>query len=176
MAVKITDTCIACGSCIDECPMRLWRDWDDLNRYKFALDEEGDHLGFIYDIEKGKLKDPRDVDSTSESRKEFDHYMDGYVNEWKLDSMLIFQMIGVNNKLLYSKIPSINCQTRSPNPPQGYPNAPRYYSPERLEIIYKRHKLDRLLDPRIPAIYRYNFPEDLRAKIRAYAKEHNIKE
>ncbi|EKN0139031.1 hypothetical protein PV841_001898, partial [Campylobacter coli] len=61
-------------------------------------------------------------------------------------------------------------------PPQGYPNAPRYYSPERLEIIYKRHKLDRLLDPRIPAIYRYNFPEDLRVKILAYAKEHNIKE
>nr|WP_251832023.1 hypothetical protein [Campylobacter jejuni] len=40
----------------------------------------------------------------------------------------------------------------------------------------KRHKLDAKLDPRIPAIYRYNFPQELRAKIRAYAKEHNIKE
>ncbi|EPU0075918.1 hypothetical protein ACVT3I_001767, partial [Campylobacter coli] len=61
-------------------------------------------------------------------------------------------------------------------PPQGYPNAPRYFTPENLEWYYKRHKLDRLLDPRIPAIYRYNFPQELRAKIRAYAKEHNIKE
>ncbi|EIB05827.1 hypothetical protein cco91_06628, partial [Campylobacter coli H6] len=48
-------------------------------------------------------------------------------------------------------------------PPQGYPNAPRYYSPERLEFIYNKHKLD----SRIPAIYRANFPEELRAKIKA---------
>ncbi|EAH4595943.1 hypothetical protein EY912_09880, partial [Campylobacter coli] len=61
-------------------------------------------------------------------------------------------------------------------PPQGYPNAPYYFTPERLEWIYKRGYLDKLLDPRIPAIYRYNFPQELRAKIRAYAKEHNIKE
>ncbi|ELS4958024.1 hypothetical protein QPQ33_002031, partial [Campylobacter coli] len=57
-------------------------DWViDLNRYKFALDEEGRIIWALYDdIEKGKLKDPRDIDSTPESRKEFDHYMDGYVN------------------------------------------------------------------------------------------------
>ncbi|EKH5341060.1 hypothetical protein P0J61_001866, partial [Campylobacter jejuni] len=61
-------------------------------------------------------------------------------------------------------------------PPQGYPNAPYYFTPERLEWIYKRGYLDKLLDPRIPAIYRYNFPQELRAKILAYAKEHNIKE
>ncbi|HEB8232073.1 TPA: hypothetical protein R0827_001791, partial [Campylobacter jejuni] len=35
--------------------------------YKFALDEEGRIIWALYDdIEKGKLKDPRDVDSTSE--------------------------------------------------------------------------------------------------------------
>ncbi|EFU6019772.1 hypothetical protein HT399_001509, partial [Campylobacter jejuni] len=53
---------------------------------------------------------------------------------------------------------------------------PYYFTPERLEWIYKRGYLDKLLDPRIPAIYRYNFPQELRAKIRAYVKEHNIKE
>ncbi|WP_270983194.1 hypothetical protein, partial [Campylobacter helveticus] len=57
-------------------------DWViDLNRYRFAIDEEGRIIWALYNgIEKGKLKDPRDVDSTLESRKEFDHYMNGYVN------------------------------------------------------------------------------------------------
>ncbi|EGK8183274.1 hypothetical protein IO457_001736, partial [Campylobacter coli] len=61
-------------------------------------------------------------------------------------------------------------------PPQGYTNAPYYYSPERLEWIYQKGDLDAKLDPRIPAIYRYNFPRELRAKILAYAKEYNIKD
>ncbi|EKH7207528.1 hypothetical protein O8W72_001889, partial [Campylobacter coli] len=45
-----------------------------------------------------------------------------------------------------------------------------------LEWYYKRHKLDRLLDPRIPAIYRYNFPRELRVKILKFAEENGIKE
>ncbi len=61
-------------------------------------------------------------------------------------------------------------------PKQGYPNAPYYYTPEQLEYIYKKGVLDKLLNPTIPAIYRYDFPESLRAKIKAYAKEHNIKD
>ncbi|EJB5522549.1 hypothetical protein MT096_001832 [Campylobacter jejuni] len=117
------------------------------------------------------------MDSTSESRKEFDHYMDGYKNgmatrfdvdtpnEWSEQQAVLDR----DTLVLSAKLAALT-------PPQGYPNAPRYYSPERLEIIYKRHKLDKLLDPRIPAIYRYNFPQELRAKILAYAKEHNIKE
>ena len=71
--------------------------------------------------------------------------------------------------LLEAKIKAIT-------PPQGYPNAPHYYTPERLELIYKKHALDKKLNPTIPAIYRYNFPESLRVKIKTYAKEHNIKE
>ncbi|EAJ8963557.1 hypothetical protein E0026_09835, partial [Campylobacter coli] len=154
-------------------------DWViDLNRYKFALDEEGRIIWALYDdIEKGKLKDPRDIDSTPESRKEFDHYMDGYVNgmETRFDADIPNDW-GDRQATLFKDTLVLSAKLAALTPPQGYPNAPRYYSPERLEIIYKRHKLDRLLDPRIPAIYRYNFPEDLRAKIRAYAKEHNIKE
>ncbi|EHB2554676.1 hypothetical protein JYC01_001812 [Campylobacter jejuni] len=154
-------------------------DWViDLNRYKFALDEEGRIIWALYDdIEKGKLKDPRDVDSTSESRKEFDHYMDGYVNgmETRFDADIPNDW-GDRQATLFKDTLVLSAKLAALTPPQGYPNAPRYYSPERLEIIYKRHKLDKLLDPRIPAIYRYNFPQELRAKILAYAKEHNIKE
>ncbi|HEH6004749.1 TPA: hypothetical protein SHQ54_001730, partial [Campylobacter jejuni] len=45
-------------------------DWTiDLNKYDFAYDEEGRIIWALYnDIEKGKLKDPRDIDSTPESR------------------------------------------------------------------------------------------------------------
>ncbi|ECL3489176.1 hypothetical protein ACISN8_08485 [Campylobacter jejuni] len=154
-------------------------DWViDLNRYKFALDEEGRIIWALYDdIEKGKLKDPRDIDSTSESRKEFDHYMDGYVNgmETRFDADIPNDW-GDRQATLFKDTLVLSAKLAALTPPQGYPNAPRYYSPERLEIIYKRHKLDKLLDPRIPAIYRYNFPQELRAKILAYAKEHNIKE
>ncbi|ECK2571838.1 hypothetical protein FQX21_09470, partial [Campylobacter jejuni] len=112
-------------------------DWViDLNRYKFALDEEGRIIWALYDdIEKGKLKDPRDVDSTSESRKEFDHYMDGYKNgmatrfdvdtpnEWSEQQAALDR----DTLVLSAKLAALT-------PPQGYPNAPRYYSPERLEI------------------------------------------
>ncbi|RTJ39277.1 hypothetical protein C3H76_09210 [Campylobacter jejuni] len=154
-------------------------DWViDLNRYRFALDEEGRIIWALYDdIEKGKLKDPRDIDSTPESRNEFDHYMDGYANgmETRFDADIPNDW-GDRQATLFKDTLVLSAKLAALTPPQGYPNAPRYYSPERLEIIYKRHKLDKLLDPRIPAIYRYNFPEDLRAKIRAYAKEHNIKE
>ncbi|MBO7059208.1 hypothetical protein JHQ96_04055 [Campylobacter jejuni] len=154
-------------------------DWViDLNRYKFALDEEGRIIWALYDdIEKGKLKDPRDIDSTYESRREFDRYRGGYKNgmrqgyetdtpnDWSEEEAQLFN----DTLILHAKLAALT-------PPQGYPNAPYYFTPENLEWYYKRHKLDRLLDPRIPAIYRYNFPQELRAKIRAYAKEHNIKE
>ncbi|ECQ8704168.1 hypothetical protein F0F54_09325 [Campylobacter coli] len=154
-------------------------DWViDLNRYKFALDEEGRIIWALYDdIEKGKLKDPRDIDSTPESRKEFDHYMDGYKNGMatRFDVDIRNERDERSAKLTMDTL-VLSAKLAALTPPQGYPNAPRYYSPERLEIIYKRHKLDKLLDPRIPAIYRYNFPQELRAKILAYAKEHNIKE
>ncbi|ENR7770580.1 hypothetical protein ACEV1T_001881 [Campylobacter coli] len=154
-------------------------DWViDYNKYRIARDESGDiYKALRSDIVEGKIKDPRDIDSTYESRREFDRYRGGYYNgmvtgygtdtpnDWSEEEAQLFN----DTLILHAKLAALT-------PPQGYPNAPRYFTPENLEWYYKRHKLDRLLDPRIPAIYRYNFPQELRAKIRAYAKEHNIKE
>ncbi|HEF7282167.1 TPA: hypothetical protein SAY79_001613 [Campylobacter jejuni] len=154
-------------------------DWViDYNKYDIASDEFGDiYKALRSDVVEGKIKDPRDIDSTYESRREFDRYMDGYKNgmrqgyetdtpnDWSEERAQLFN----DTLILHAKLAALT-------PPQGYPNAPYYFTPENLEWYYKRHKLDRLLDPRIPAIYRYNFPEELRAKILAYAKEHNIKE
>ncbi|ENE9183479.1 hypothetical protein ABOD81_001791, partial [Campylobacter jejuni] len=154
-------------------------DWViDYNKYDIASDEFGDiYKALRSDVVEGKIKDPRDIDSTYESRREFDRYMDGYKNgmrqgyetdtpnDWSEERAQLFN----DTLILHAKLAALT-------PPQGYPNAPYYFTPERLEWIYKRGYLDKLLDPRIPAIYRYNFPEELRAKILAYAKEHNIKE
>ncbi len=154
-------------------------DWViDYNKYRIARDESGDiYKALRSDIVEGKIKDPRDIDSTYESRREFDRYRGGYYNgmvtgygtdtpnDWSEEEAQLFN----DTLILHAKLAALT-------PPQGYPNAPYYFTPENLEWYYKRHKLDRLLDPRIPAIYRYNFPQELRAKILAYAKEHNIKE
>ncbi|WP_187759245.1 hypothetical protein, partial [Campylobacter subantarcticus] len=154
-------------------------DWIiDLTEYEFADDADGKAIRSLDDdVLKGKLKDPRDIDSTPESRKEFNREMWAYrrgavafyntdiPNDWTKKEAKLY----MNSLILEAKLAALT-------PPQGYPNAPYYWIPEHLEYVYKKHKLDKLLDPRIPAIYRYNFPEDLRAKIQAYAKEHNIKE
>ncbi|XAK47356.1 hypothetical protein AAID91_04675 [Campylobacter coli] len=154
-------------------------DWViDYNKYDIASDEFGDiYKALRSDVVEGKIKDPRDIDSTYESRREFDRYMDGYKNgmrqgyetdtpnDWSEERAQLFN----DTLILHAKLAALT-------PPQGYPNAPYYFTPEKLEWYYKRHKLDKLLDPRIPAIYRYNFPRELRAKILAYAKEHNIKD
>ncbi|EAV9533647.1 hypothetical protein FFD21_09300, partial [Campylobacter coli] len=143
-------------------------DWViDYNKYRIARDESGDiYKALRSDIVEGKIKDPRDIDSTYESRREFDRYRGGYYNgmvtgygtdtpnDWSEEEAQLFN----DTLILHAKLAALT-------PPQGYPNAPRYFTPENLEWYYKRHKLDKLLDPRIPAIYRYNFPEDLRVKI-----------
>ncbi|HEB9352026.1 TPA: hypothetical protein RZK41_001778 [Campylobacter coli] len=154
-------------------------DWViDVNKYQFAYDEKGRVNDALKDdVEKGILKDPRDIDSTPESRWEFDKEMDAYKNgmrtrfdgdnpnHWSKEQVERFN----DTLILCAKLAALT-------PPQGYPNAPYYYSPERLEFIYKKHKLDRLEDPRIPAIYRYNFPRELRAKILKFGEENGIKD
>ncbi|XAK47119.1 hypothetical protein AAID91_03115 [Campylobacter coli] len=154
-------------------------DWViDVNKYQFAYDEKGRVNDALKDdVEKGILKDPRDIDSTPESRWGFDKEMDAYKNgmrtrfdgdnpnHWSKEQVERFN----DTLILCAKLAALT-------PPQGYPNAPYYYSPERLEFIYKKHKLDKLLDPRIPAIYRYNFPRELRAKILKFGEENGIKE
>ncbi|HEH5497369.1 TPA: hypothetical protein SHD65_001792 [Campylobacter coli] len=154
-------------------------DWViDVNKYQFAYDEKGRVNDALKDdVEKGILKDPRDIDSTPESRWGFDKEMDAYKNgmrtrfdgdnpnHWSKEQVERFN----DTLILCAKLAALT-------PPQGYPNAPYYYSPERLEFIYKKHKLDKLLDPRIPAIYRYNFPRELRTKILKFGEENGIKE
>ncbi|BEJ62772.1 hypothetical protein [Campylobacter jejuni] len=154
-------------------------DWViDYNKYDIASDQFGSmYKALRSDIVEGKIKDPRDIDSTYESRREFDRYRGGYYNgmvnaygyDIPNDRSEESAQLRIDSMILTAKLAALT-------PPQGYPNAPYYFTPENLEWYYKRHKLDKLLDPRIPAIYRYNFPQELRAKILAYAKEHNIKE
>ncbi|ENJ1978296.1 hypothetical protein AB0620_002056, partial [Campylobacter coli] len=129
-------------------------DWViDLNKYDFAYDEEGRIIWALYnDIEKGKLKDPRDIDSTPESRNKFDDAMDGYRNGMKTN----FDVDTPNDwseqqATLFKDTLVLSAKLAALTPPQGYPNAPYYFTPERLEWIYKRGYLDKLLDPRIPA-------------------------
>lgn len=154
-------------------------DWViDLNKYRYAYDGNGNSTWALSnDVDKGKLKDPRDVDSTPESREEFDaqtnvyrfskrmHYASDIPNDWTEKQA----QLNMKYLILEAKLAALTS-------PQGYTNAPTYFSPELLNDFYQRHILDSKRDPRIPAIERYNFPEDLKTKIRAYAKEHNIQE
>ncbi|ARJ55785.1 hypothetical protein [Campylobacter cuniculorum] len=150
----------------------------DSNEYDFISDvDNGVMRTFLNEIDEGKIKDPRDVDSTPESRWEFDKYLTGnktgFVRAYSYDIPNHWSEADVE---IYLEELYLQAKLAALTPPQGYPNAPYYFTPERLEWIYKKGDLDAKLDPRIPAIYRANFPEELRAKIQAYAKEHNIKE
>lgn len=152
-------------------------DWVmDFNIYPYAKDPQGNLICNLYDRKKeGTLKDPRDSDSTKESREEFmdgikvgiektkQYFTSGGFREGQNIELYIYMT------LLESKVVAIT-------PPQGYPNAPTYYIPEELESIYKEGKLDKRLNPTIPAIQRENFPQELRDKIDSYAKKHNIKD
>ncbi|WP_151899179.1 hypothetical protein [Campylobacter armoricus] len=154
-------------------------DWIiDLNEYQFAYDGDGGSIKALGEkVRQGKLKDPRDIDSTPKSRKEFDEEANAYTFGNRMNfSSDIRDSRSKESARLFDDLLILHAKLAALTPPQGYPNAPYYYTPEQLEDFYKRNVLDRLCDPRIPAIYRYNFPEDLRAKILAYAKEHNIKE
>ncbi|HEF9829208.1 TPA: hypothetical protein SB181_002023, partial [Campylobacter coli] len=123
-------------------------DWViDYNKYRIARDEFGSmYKALRSDIVEGKIKDPRDVDSTYESRREFDRHRGGYYNgmvngygadtpnDWSEERAQLFN----DTLILHAKLAALT-------PPQGYPNAPYYFTPENLEWYYKRHKLDKLL-------------------------------
>lgn len=140
-----------------------------------ATDGDGRNLWRLKEkIEEGKILDPRDPKTTEQTRKEFREeskkfYLERYdleiSNEWTQEEVDLYLHI----MLLEAKIVATI-------PPQGYPNAPTYYIPEYLDELYNAGKLDKKLDPRIPAIYRETFPQELRDKIEWYAKKHNIKE
>ena len=128
--------------------------------------------------DKGKLLDPRDIDANETTREEFVNYvkrelpkfqdrleLPGFPQEMEERDISLF----IDSTLLEAKIMSLT-------PPEGYPNAPYYNTPEELTRLYEAGKLDKKLNPLTPVIYRDSFPEDLRQKILSYAKEHNIKD
>ncbi|WP_258032396.1 thioredoxin reductase [Campylobacter concisus] len=152
----------------------------DFNRGGVVNNPDGSihrHLRKLVEDE-GKLLDPRDLDANETTREEFEKYSKkvledykekfdevGYPNTWDDRDLSLY----IDSTILESKIMSLT-------PPEGYPNAPYYNTPEELTRLYEAGKLDKKLNPLIPVMYRESFPEDLRQKILSYAKEHNIKD
>ena len=136
----------------------------DFNKFPYALDGGGDVTrGLLEEIQDGKLLDPREPRSTKESREHFrkdqNAYIRGELNPYDLDkandrSESSFELY-TDTLLLEAKIMAVT-------PPQGYINAPYYYFPEELDELFEAGKLDRKLDPTIPAYKRVGFPQDSR--------------
>ena len=152
----------------------------DFNRDGVAQNTSGSmhrHLRKLVEDE-GKLLDPRDIDANETTREEFVSYVNkemkfyqdkfdeyAFPNTWDDRDLSLY----IDSTLLEAKIMSLT-------PPEGYPDAPYYNTPEELTRLYEAGKLDKKLNPLTPVMYRDSFPEDLRQKILSYAKEHNIKD
>ena len=151
----------------------------DFNRNLTVVEPNGSmhtHLRKLVEDE-GKLLDPRDLDANEITREEFTKYVKdnidgsgqdfngGFPGTWDDRAVALY----IDSTLLEAKIMSLT-------PPEGYPNAPYYNTPEELTRLYEAGKLDKKLNPLTPVMYRDSFPEDLRQKILSYAKEHNIKD
>ena len=152
----------------------------DFNRNGIVINPTGSMHRVLRELveDEGKLLDPRDLDANEITREEFISYVKKELPEYAE----IFSEKGypanyedrdidlyIDSTLLEAKIMSLT-------PPEGYPNAPYYNTPEELTRLYEAGKLDKKLNPLTPVMYRDSFPEDLRQKILSYAKEHNIKD
>ena len=152
----------------------------DFNRGGIVINPTGSMHRVLRELveDKGELLDPRDFDANETTREKFVSYVKKELPEYAE----IFSEKGypanyedrdidlyIDSTILESKIMSLT-------PPEGYPNAPYYNTPEELTRLYEAGKLDKKLNPLTPVMYRESFPEDLRAKILSYAKEHNIKD
>ena len=152
----------------------------DFNRGGIVINPTGSMHRVLRELveDEGKLLDPRDLDANETTREEFISYVKKELPEYAE----IFSEKGypanyedrdidlyIDSTLLEAKIMSLT-------PPEGYPNAPYYNTPEELTRLYEAGKLDKKLNPLTPVMYRDSFPEDIRAKILSYAKEHNIKD
>ena len=143
-----------------------------------AIPDGGFHLGLKEIVQdKGELLDPRDIDANEKTREEFTNFIKkvlpdsmeefngGFPQDWDSKRLNLY----IDSTLLESKIMSLT-------PPEGYPNAPYYNTPEELKRMYESGKLDKRLNPLTPTMYKPSFPKDLKDKIEEYAKEHNIKD
>ena len=143
-----------------------------------AIPDGGFHLGLKEIVQdKGELLDPRDIDANEKTREEFTNFIKkvlpdsmeefngGFPQDWDSKRLNLY----IDSTLLESKIMSLT-------PPEGYPNAPYYNTPEELKRMYESGKLDKRLNPLTPTMYKPSFPKELKDKIEEYAKEHNIKD
>ena len=150
----------------------------DFNR-GLALDTDGRVMRYFRKLveDEGKLLDPRDLDANETTREEFMTKMKDVLK----DEMLPFDVAEPDDQeyrqvILNRDINILEAKIMSLTPPEGYPNAPYYNTPEELTRLYEAGKLDKKLNPLTPVMYRDSFPEDIRQKILSYAKEHNIKD
>ena len=152
----------------------------DFNRGGVAsIPDGGFHLGLKEIVqEKGGLLDPRDIDANEKTREEFTNYVKKELPEYaEIFHEKAFPSEFANKDIsLYIDSTLLESKIMSLTPPEGYPNAPYYNTPEELKRMYESGKLDKRLNPLTPAMYKPSFPKDLKDKIEEYAKEHNIKD
>ena len=151
----------------------------DFNRGGVIINPTGSmHRHLIELIEKGKLLDPRDIDANEKTREEFINYVKKELPEYaEIFYEKAFPSEFANKDIsLYIDSTLLESKIMSLTPPEGYPNAPYYNTPEELKRMYESGKLDKRLNPLTPAMYKPSFPKDLKDKIEEYAKEHNIKD
>ena len=152
----------------------------DFNKGGIAINPDGSlHREIKRLVEsEGKLLDPRDIDANETTREEFVEYL----KEAKDAHMDRFEIPGFPKEMtakdisLYIDSTILESKIMSLTPPEGYPNAPYYNTPEELKRMYKSGKLDKRLNPLTPTMYKPSFPKELKDKIEEYAKEHNIKD
>ena len=126
--------------------------------------------------DKKELKDPRDIDANETTREEFVKYVNKNIGSYQYK----FEEYGFSDLWEYREMEDfidttiLGSLVMSLTPPEGYPNAPYYNTPEELTRLYEAGKLDKKLNPLIPVMYRDSFPKNLRRNILRYAKEHNI--
>lgn len=126
-------------------------------------------------VESGELLDPIDPKATKETRDKYRKVaMNWYKNPYDAQGFKAEWEDYVVER--HSKRVILRSKILAVTPPQGYPNTPFYYFPEEIEEKFEKDILDFNLDPRIPAIERIGFPNELRQKILEYAKKHNIKD
>ena len=151
----------------------------DFNRDNLVVIPNGGFYAGLKEIveKKGELLDPRDLDANETTRNEFDNFIKKVLDDNKEDFKGGFPAEWDERRLsLYIDSTLLEAKIMSLTPPDGYPNAPYYNTPEELTRLYEAGKLDKKLNPLTPVMYRDSFPEDLRQKILSYAKEHNIKD
>ena len=150
----------------------------DFNRGGVILDPIADTMNHLrMQVEEGKLLDPRDIDANEATREEFMKYAKETLFDFQAPYDVAEPDVQEYKQLILNRDSGIlESKIMSLTPPEGYPNAPYYNTPEELKRMYESGKLDKRLNPLTPAMYKPSFPKDLKDKIEEYAKEYNIKD